>query len=224
MKGAAIVVLAAALVAAAPLAAHPGAAPKRKAPRFAATVQGTLRTVWLEETRLVEDECTIDLRVSGSKRIDFRSRRPTVVQLTRAGLRATTLRSVAGEIAGTTGTRTSSREPCGKSRQSDDAPVTGGFRDAALALSTPRRGVLQLSRLRLGVADSATWAPPAFGRAAQPLLERAPGRVEVRKLRNSRLRTIIVAGRYTNVVRLAGDLTGNLLQEVDWTLTLRRLP
>ena len=227
MKAALLAVVFGVALAAALAAGVPAAARSRSSPKplhFAVTVEGTLRTVWLEETKLVKDNCTFEARTSGSKRIDFRSRRPTKVAVgPRGALRRAMLRFVAGEIVRAGESATSTSPECGPVRRDAPPPAVAGFSNAVLGVSRARRGVLQLSQLAPEVEDETSWAPAAFGERAAPPLARALGGVDERKLANRRVKTIIAVGEYRNVIGLAGDERGQLLQEVAWTLTFRRL-
>ena len=223
MKAALIAVaLAVALAAGAPAGARSRPSPKPL--HFAVTVEGTLRTVWLEEAKLAKDNCTFEARTSGSKRIDFRSRRPTKVAASpRGALRRATLRFVAGEITRAGESGTSASPECSPVQRDASPPSVASFSNAVLTVSRARRGVLQLSQLAPEVEDQTSWAPAVFGERATPPLQRVLGGVDERKLANRRVKTIIAVAEYRNVIRLAGDEAGQLLQEVAWTLTFRRV-
>lgn len=205
-------------VAAALLSAAAQAAPAPA--RFSVTVTGLLRTHWSQELSYAADECEFTSRTSGHKVVSFRSRRPGVIRARKNGFRLV-LTSVAGDIAGNTGSGSSVSEQCGSSTQTDGAPLTGGFRQARLEVSHTE-GTIRLRGLRPEVSDSTPWAPLVFG-SAKPPLEQALGRFDPRKLANPRVKKIVVLGRYGDVVRLAGDAIGVLGLEVSWRVTLKRL-
>ena len=189
--------------------------------RFSVSVTGLLRTHWNQELSYVLDECDFVSQLRGHKLLAFHSRRPAVITIGKRGFRLT-LNSVSGEIAGNAGSGTAVSEECGQAIHADGAPLSGAFRQARLELSQTAQGTVRLGTLRPEVSDPTPWAPVVFG-SARPPLERALGSYDVRKLRNPRVKRIVVSGRYGDVIRLAGDASGLVGLEVSWTVTLSRL-
>jgi hypothetical protein len=189
--------------------------------RFSVTVTGLLRTHWNQEFSYVLDECDFVSQLRGHKVVAFHSRRPTVITIGKRGFRLT-LKTIAGTIAGDSGSGATVSEECGQVTPTEGIALSGGFQQARIELSQTAEGTVRLGTLRPEVSDSTPWAPVVFG-AARPPLERALGSYDVRKLANPRVRRIVVSGRYGDVVRLAGDALGLLGLEVSWTVTLNRL-
>jgi hypothetical protein len=197
------------------------AAPASSKARFRVALEGLVRTVWAQETFYEQDGCDFTMRTSGHKLIAFHSRRPSTALLSPGGFRLT-LGAIEGEIAGSGGSGTALSEECGDLTHWDGLPLLARFGNARLTVSKPRKGPVRLSDLRPGIPDRAAWAPTVFG-DVRPPLELALGAVDEARLANPRTRKIVVTGSYGNVVRLAGDASGNVRQDVSWKLTLTRV-
>jgi hypothetical protein len=203
-------------------------APGASAARYSMSVTGYVQSTWRQEVHFVQDGCTFDgPEVQGSKAVDFRTARRSIISVTRKRGRLTYRTLHRGALTGIRSmslpSGTAFSEDCQGAAVHWDAPPPERlpYASGTPDLRRPAAGLLALSSLNFD--DRKPWAPPEFGLFGPPDLEAAVGRVDEAKFRGAGARRIVVTASLRRTARVFGDARGDVVELVRWTVTFTRL-
>jgi hypothetical protein len=202
-------------------------APVAEASRFAMSVKGFVQSTWRQEIHYVANGCTFTgPDVYGTKSVDFRTARRSIVSITekqgRLRYRVISRGRLTATVTTTWPSTSAYAEDCGIGVIGDPPPPEQlPFAAPAPVPVRPAPGLLALAAV--DVDDGKPWAPTEFGEFGPPDVAAASGRVNEGKLRDARVRTIVVKADQRRTTRIVGDARGDVTQQVSWALTLRRL-
>jgi hypothetical protein len=203
--------------------------------RFRVTVTGTLTKTWTVTRSEGEPGCILTTRSTGKWQASLATKRPTTIRVVSAG--AGRVRFAGGTvkaIAGTglqSGTNTvvgQGSPPC--ARQTRTVKCSGqrrSFRGASTGISNPRRGVLQLGRLRGADAIRSFSAQcpdePADVRSIKADLPLASGPLDGTDFFRRDVASFFVTGDTQQETTITGELEGTVVERVRWKATFTRL-
>jgi hypothetical protein len=210
-------------------------AAKPKQARFRVTLTGTLTKTWAYTHSEGEPGCILTTRGSGKWEAKVSTRQATRIRI--VAVRGGKLRfsgSPIRTVAGTT-TRSGTHSVTGQGspnceRQSKTARCAGvrrSFRGGSSGLVNPRRGVLQLGRLRTATAIRSFSPPcpeePSEIRSIQTDLTLATGPIAAADVFSRDVPRFFVSGDSEQETALSGDIDGTVTERVRWTVTFTRL-
>lgn len=226
MPKATVACLLAATLGAVPAAAV-SATPHAKTARFGAIVSATVKRAWIARGTNLENGCSTTERSSGTEQLVFRSRHAITVRVTRTS-KGPVFSGVVGKLAGEfTSAGSTMRDPsdCSPSAQIADCLGPGfSFEDGRLKLQRVAPGRLALSGFKHEGEVTLRCIPAEATGSEDAPLGAVTGSLDERRLFAIAVRTLTVTGSVTRLVQLAGDATGQVHEEVEWKLSLRRLP
>jgi hypothetical protein len=142
-----------------------------------------------------------------------------------------TLRTLTGAAArsGSMKITATGQPPCERlSRSARCGPERRTFRGGSAAITSPRKGVLQLGRLRgadpIRSFRSTCLEEPNDIRAIRTDLPLATGPLDAGDVFSRDVRRWFISGDTEQVTSLEGDVEGRVTERVRWTLTFTRLP
>jgi hypothetical protein len=194
---------------------------------FRATLSGSVSTTWQRDIEFVHDGCVFRRPEAGTTSVTFvtTARARLTAFLTRSGVR-----SLAGRIAGLRGTLAAtaesgraSSEGCGRTLDGDAHATETRLVDGTVRVSRRAPGRVELTDLQFPLdTAAASLAPPELGNFYLRL-ELTLGRLDERRLRNPRVGRLVARASERRSARIFGDVTGQVVKDVRWTLTLRRV-
>jgi hypothetical protein len=210
-------------------------AAKPKQARFRVTLTGTLTKTWAFTKSEGEPGCIVTTRGSGRWEAKLATRRATPVRIVaiRGGklrFSGTPIKTIAGTAtrSGTTAINGQGSPPC--ERQSKTVRCAArrrSFNGGWSGLANPRRGVLQLGRLRTASAIRSSGPPcpeePADMRSIQADLPLATGPISAADVFSRNVSKFFVSGDSQQSTAISGDIDGTVTERVRWTATFTRL-
>jgi hypothetical protein len=210
-------------------------AAKPKQARFRVTLTGTLTKTWAFTKSEGEPGCVISTRGTGKWETKLATRQATRIRIVAvsggklrfAGAPITTIAGAATRSA-TTAVNGQGSPPCERQSKTMQCaaqrrPFSGGWS----GIATPRRGVLQLGRLRTAKAIRASGPPcpeePADIRSIQTDLPLATGPISAGDAFNRNIARFFVTGDSQQQTTISGDIDGTVTERVRWTATFTRL-
>jgi hypothetical protein len=210
-------------------------AAKPKQARFRVTLTGTLTKTWAFTKSEGEPGCIITTRGSGKWETKLATRQATRIRIVaarggRLRFAGTPIRSIAGAAtrSATTSVNGQGSPPCERqSKTMGCAAERRLFSGGWSGLANPRRGVLQLGRLRTASAIRANGPPcpeePADIRSILTDLPLATGPISTGDAFNSNISRFFVMGDSQQQTAISGDIDGTVTERVRWTVTFTRL-
>lgn len=195
---------------------------------FQVSVRGQIVRQWSYIAYSPDTECAVRRTYAGRETSAFRSRRPTRILIrTRADGRlvlGALLRSLSGThvVTGTRSDRSTAEDcPTPVAYTTRCAPRRASGAGGTVALTAPRRGVLQLKNLRLPIRL------PRAPTACQPrAVFRLPSRVNLARARalasdvfDPRARAVELEAQATETTTFSGGDSGRAIVTTRWTLT-----
>jgi hypothetical protein len=210
-------------------------AAKPKQARFRVTLTGTLTKTWAFTHAEGEPGCIITTRGSGEWEARLATRRATPIRIVaarggRLRFYGVPLRTIAGTAtrSGTNAISGQGSPPC--ERQTKTVRCVAqrrSFRSGWAGLVNPRRGVLQLGRLRNAPSIRASSSPcpeePSDIRSIQTDLTLATGPIAAVDVFGRDIPRFFVSGDSQQETAITGDIDGTVTERVRWTATFTRL-
>lgn len=217
----------------------PGGAANAAKPRqavFKVTLTGALTKTWtFTRIETSEPDCTRTIRGVGRWEARLSTRSAGRVRAIAAGagkvrFSGATLRTLTGAAArsGSMTITATGLPPCERfSRSRRCAPERRTFRGGSTALTSPRKGVLKLTRLRGADAirsfPSTCLEEPSEIRAIRTDLPLASGPLDAADVFGRDVPRWFISGDTEQVTSLEGDVDGRVTERVRWTLNFTRL-
>jgi hypothetical protein len=211
-------------------------AAEQKQAVFKVTLTATLTKEWTY-THVEESEtgCVRTTRGSGRWQAKLSSKAPARMRAIAAGngrvrFSAAVVAAIAGAAtrSGSMTTIAGGPAPCDRlSRSVRCGRERRTFRRASASVASPRRGILQLGRLRgadsIWSFRSACLEEPSDIRAIRTDLPLATGPLDSRDVFDPNVPRWFVTGDTEQVTTLEGDIDGRVTERVSWTLNFSRL-
>ena len=209
-------------------------AAKPKKAVFEVTLTATLTKNWTYTRVETEADCTRTTRGTGRWEAKISTQRAGTVRAYAAGNRVrfsgAELRALTGRASrvGTVTTRATGDPPCERvARSVRCARERRSFRGGSTSLTSPRRAILRLGRLRgaEGIRSfrSTCLQEPSDIRAIRTDLPLAPGPLDAADVFARDVPRWFITGDSEQVTTIEGDLEGRVTERVRWTLNFRRL-
>jgi hypothetical protein len=211
------------------VAVSTGAAAEPQRGFFDVSVRGTITKQWTYVENNPGTDCEVRRSYKGRETFTFRSRRATrVLVRSRADGRlvlGAILRNIAGTYAqrGTRGDRSTNpacRNPVSYSTRCAP-PRKSATRGGAISVSAPRKGVIQLAKLRLPIR-----LPRALSTCEPREVAKLPTRAEVATARagatdvfDANARAVELDATATETTTFSGGDSGRVVLNVSWTVS-----
>lgn len=206
-------------------------APSGPTARFDATLTATVTKDWRSSTAAPQGECTRTISRQGRRTVSMRSSRPSRLAVNRgADGRVRFLEPVVRSI-GVTAAQGGSRTTqlggqCRRSvSRSNCSRMSRTFPNEKTRLTSRVRDEVSFVKMRDVVSRSVLSScpgEPATARARRPGIELASGRLPEKQLFDPSITQITATGSYDQTTQVDGDETTVVVEQVRWTLVLRR--
>lgn len=209
-------------------------AAKSKEAVFKVTLTATLTKNWTYTRVESEADCTRTTRGTGRWEAKVSTQRAGTVRAYAAGHRVrfsgAVLRALTGKASrvGTVTTTATGEPPCERvARSVRCARERRSFRGGSTSLTSPRRAILRLGRLRGAEGIRSFRSPclqePSDIRAIRTDLPLAPGPLDAADVFARDVPRWFITGDSEQVTTIEGELEGRVTERVRWTLNFRRL-
>jgi hypothetical protein len=210
-------------------------AAKPKQARFRVTLTGTLTKTWAFTKSDGEPGCVLTTRGSGRWEAKLATRRATTVRIVSVSggklrFAGAPIRTIAGAATRSATTVINGQAPPSCETQSKTircAARRRAFGGGSSGLATPRRGVLQLGRLRTPTAIRSSGPPcpeePGDIRSIQTDLPLSTGPIAGGDVFSRNISKFFVSGDSQQTTTISGDIDGTVTERVRWTATFTRL-
>lgn len=209
-------------------------AAKPKEAVFKVTLTATLTKTWTYTRVQTEADCTRTTRGRGRWEAKVLTQSAGTVRAYAAGNRVrfsgAVLRALRGRASrvGTVTTTATGDPPCERvARSVRCARERRSFRGGSTSLTSPRRAILRLGRLRgaegIRLFRSTCLQEPSDIRAIRTDLPLAPGPLDAADVFARDVPRWFITGDSEQVTTIEGELEGRVTERVRWTLNFRRL-
>lgn len=218
--------LAIAAVAAAGAAASTASSGAESRGSFVVSLRGTIKQSASYKREVLQGECAYVTSGRWSNKLELRSQRPTKLVVTtgsgRLRFSPAAIVAVRGKLT-TRGTVVAKAPGC-ETVVSDCAQRTETFRGGRTAITSRRRGVFVLGRLRHRQLRRPCGTPESLG-GVRADLDLAPARITAASLFRTTHRRIVVSGSYESDEDLEPPEadSGTLVTRVSWSLDFTRV-
>jgi hypothetical protein len=211
------------------LAVGAGSAANTKQGFFDIRVRGEITKRWTYVENNPDTDCEVRRNFRGTETFTFRSRRPTRVLIRTKADGTLALGAILRHIAGTyrqTGSRADrSTNPACKTPVAYSTrcspPPNASNRGGTISVSAPRKGVIQLAKLRLAIR-----LPRALSACEPRSVAQLPTRAEVASARagtkdvfDLRARAVELDAGASETTTFSGGDTGRATVDVSWTVS-----
>lgn len=215
------------------LAVGAGRAAESKRAFFDVSVRGEITKRWTYVEKNPDTECEVRRTYRGRETFTFRSRRPTRVLVRSRADASLILGALLRNISGTyvqTGTRAdrslnaACKNPVSYSTRCSP-PRKVANRGGTVSVSAPRKGTIQLSKLRLAIRlpRALSVCEPRAVATLATRAEVATARADADDIFDPKARAVDLDAGASVTTNFSGSDTGRATVDVDWTVSFARV-